>query len=459
MIDVVAKLWDFCSYLRHEGITYGNYIEQLTYLLFLKMAKEKESELPKGCTWDDLIKKSGSEILETYSLILQTLGKEKGMLGDIFARSRSEFSNPTNLKKLLNLIDEIDWFALPVDVKGAAYEGLLEKFASEEKGAGEYFTPRILIQSIVKCVKPDFRNSEEFTIHDPACGTGGFLIGAFEWIKEQTKGGSKLSIPDRNRLLKKTFSGMDNVVMTRRLALMNCYLHSIEPTIFFGDSLGEGSHVGQRYNVVLSNPPFGTRGAGGAPSRDDFLVKTANKQLNFVQHIITILKIGGIAAIVVPDSVLFDNSGKKIREHLLKSCNLHTLLRLPEGTFQPYAGVKANVFFITKGKPTEEVWYYDLRTNIQNINKGNALTEKLFEDFEKCYQTQPRKTSTRFKKITIDEIKENNFELDISVMDDKNTLVIGDLTEQNILIKEISKNLLFALKSIDKLLKNLGENK
>jgi len=458
MTDVVAKLWDFCNYLRHEGITYGNYIEQLTYLLFLKMAKEKESDLPKGNAWDDLIKKSGSELLEKYSLILQTLGKQKGMLGDIFARSRSEFSNPINLKKLLNLIDEIDWSSLSVDVKGAAYEGLLEKFASEEKGAGEYFTPRVLIKSIVRCVEPDFRNSEEFTIHDPACGTGGFLIGAFEWIKEQTKGGSKLSIPDRNRLLKKTFSGMDNVVMTRRLALMNCFLHSIEPTIFFGDSLGEGPHVGQRCNVVLTNPPFGTKGAGGAPSRDDFLVKTANKQFNFVQHVITILKIGGRSAMVVPDNVLFDNSGKKIREHLLKVCNLHTILRLPEGTFQPYAGVKANVIFFTKGKSTDEIWYYDLRTNIEIINKGNPLSDKIFEDFEKCYHNKPRKSSKRFKKFTFAEIKENNFSLDKQFIQDKKMLALENLPEPKVLAKEISKNLQLASKSIDELIKNLEGN-
>ena len=459
MIDPVPKLWDFCNYLRHEGITYGNYIEQLTYLLFLKMAKEKESELPKDCSWDNLIKNSGSELLEKYSSVLQTLGKQKGMLGDIFARSRSEFSNPTNLKTLLNLIDEIDWSSLPVDVKGAAYEGLLEKFASEEKGAGEYFTPRILIQAIVRCVGPDFRKSEEFSIHDPACGTGGFLIGAFEWIKNQTEGGSKLSNKDRNRLLKNTFSGMDNVVMTRRLALMNCYLHSIEPTIFFGDSLGEGPHVGQRYNVILTNPPFGSKGTGGAPTRDDFIVSTANKQLNFIQHIITILKLGGNAAMVVPDNVLFDNSGKKIREYLLKTCNLHTILRLPEGTFQPYTGVKANVIFFTKGKPTEEIWYYDLRTNVENTNKGNPLTEKLFEDFEKCYHSKPRKSTKRFKKFTLAEMEKNDFNLDIQIMEDGSRLAFENLPEPKILAIEISKNLQSGSKSIDELIKNLEEMK
>jgi len=414
MIDVVAKLWDFCNYLRHEGINYGNYIEQLTYLLFLKMAKEQEISLPKDCSWDDLIGYSGSELLEKYSTILQTLSKQGGNLGDVFARSRSEFSNPTNLKKLLNLIDEIDWMSLPVDVKAAAYEGLLEKFAAEEKGAGEFFTPRVVINVIVRCVKPDFRISDDFSIHDPACGTGGFLIGSFNWIKDQTKGGSQLKDKDKERLLKNTLSGMDNVVMTRRLALMNCYLHLIEPKIFFGDSLGDGQHVSLRHNVILTNPPFGTKGAGGAPSRDDFIVKTSSKQLNFILHVITILKIGGRAAMIVPDNVLFETSGRKVREHVLKTCNLHTLLRLPDGTFSPYTGVKANVIFFMKGKPTKEIWVYDLRTKIPIINKGNPLTEKLFEDFEKSYLKNPREENNRFKKYTIDDIAENDFNLKLT---------------------------------------------
>jgi type I restriction enzyme M protein len=308
-------------------------------------------------------------------------------------------------------------------------------------------------------MKPDFRKSEEFLIHDPACGTGGFLIGAFEWIKNQTKGGSQLSIKEQDRLLKKTFSGMDIVVMTRRLALMNCFLHSIEPKIYFGDALGEGPHVNQRYNVVMTNPPFGSKGAGGAPGRDDFISSTSNKQLNFIQHIITILKPGGNASMVVPDNVLFDNSGKKIREHLLKMCNLHTILRLPEGTFQPYAGVKANVIFFTRGKSTEEIWYYDLRTNVENINKGNPLTKKLFEDFEKCYDEKPRKSSKRFKQIKLDEIKEKDFNLDISIMEDDSRLELNKLPEPKILAEEISKNLQTSLNSINKLIKNLKDEK
>jgi len=264
MIDVENKLWDFCNYLRHDGITYGSYIEQLTFLLFLKMTKEKEVEIPQNCDWGGLIEYSGADLLDMYSEILRKLSQEKGILGIIFAGARSEFTNPTSLKKLLHLIDEIEWTSLSVDVKGKAYEGLLEKFASEEKGAGEYFTPRILIKIIVECIQPDFRNSEDFTIHDPACGTAGFLIGSYEWIKKITSGGSKLTVKDRERLLKNTFSGMDNVRLTRRLGFMNCYLHSLEPKIYFGDALADGPHTSKRYNVILTNPPFGSKGAGGS---------------------------------------------------------------------------------------------------------------------------------------------------------------------------------------------------
>jgi type I restriction enzyme M protein len=458
MTDVVNKLWDFCNYLRHDGITYGDYIEQLTYLLFLKMVQEKDITMPKGCSWNDLIQYSGSELLEGYSKILQTLAKEKGMLGDIFAQSLSRFNNPTNLKKLLNLINEIEWTTLDVDIKAAAYEGLLEKYAAEEKGAGQYFTPRVVIRSIVRCVRPDFRRSPDYTIHDPACGTGGFLIGAFEWIMKETENGSKLTIKDRDRLVKNAFSGMDNVQSTRRLALMNCYLHELEATIYYGDSLGEGPHAGKRYNVVLTNPPFGTRGAGGAPSRDDFLVTTSNKQLNFVQHAVTLLKVGGQAAIVVPDNVLFENSGKEIRMNLLKSCNLHTILRLPEGTFSPYSpGVKANVIFFTKGSATKEVWIYDLRTNIENINKGNPLDKSFFDDFEVNYYRDPRKETERFKKFTNQYIENRDYNLDIFWVKDRSSIDSSNLSSPIDLVEEAAEHLETALISVNKLLVKLGD--
>lgn len=458
MISVTTKLWDFCNYLRHDGVTYGDYIEQLTYLIFLKMVSEKEIKMPKGCSWNDLIEYSGSDLLEKYGSTLQKLSKEKGLLGDIFGQSLSRFNNPVNLKKLLNLIDGIEWTALDVDVKGEAYEGLLEKYAAEEKGAGQYFTSRVVIRAIVNCLKPDFRESPDFTIHDPACGTGGFLIGAFAWIMKQTDSGSKLNIKDRERLVKQTFSGMDNVQNTRRLAFMNCYLHEIEAKIYFGDALGEGVHVGKRYNVILTNPPFGSKGAGGSPLRDDFIVSTSNKQLNFIQHAMTILKIGGKAGIVVPDNVLFEQGGKGVREHLLKTCNLHTILRLPEGTFSPYsAGVKANVIFFTKGKSTENVWIYDLRTNIKNITKGNPLAQKLFKDFEESYNKKPRKESERFKKFTIEEIKKQKYDLDLFWLEDE-SLQSNVTSTPKSLISDVSNDLKSALKSIDKLVINIEKN-
>jgi type I restriction enzyme M protein len=460
MVDVVKKLWSFCDYLRDDGITYGDYIEQLTYLLFLKMANEKGRPMPEGTDWSDLIRYSGSELLDHYANILSTLAKHKGMLGDIFAQSLSKFTNSANLKKLLNLINEIEWTLLDIDVKAAAYEGLLEKYASEEKGAGQYFTPRVIIRSIIRCVKPEFQSSHEYSVHDPACGTGGFLIGAFEWIMKMTNNGAKLTIKDRERLVKRTLSGMDNVQGTRRLALMNCYLHELEATVYYGDSLGQGQHVGRRYDLVLTNPPFG-KGASGIPSRSDFLFSTTNKQLNFVQHCITITKSGGQVAMVVPDNVLFDRAGRDVREHLLKYCDLHTILRLPEGTFSPYSsGVKANVIFFKKGTSTREVWIYDLRTNINSINKGNPLTSSLFEEFECVYHLKPRNDSVRFKVFTRKDIEARNYNLDIFWLEHNTTDF--EIPDPYQLADEAARSLELALKSIkeiqNKLEEGLAEN-
>ena len=453
MTDVVAKLWGFCDYLRHDGMNYGLYIEQLTYLLFLKMTFENGQKLPKGCNWDELISHSGSELLEEYSDLLKKLSKEKGLLGDIFAKSNSAFNNPVNLKKLLNDLNEIDWSSTDIDIKGAAYEGLLEKYAATEKGAGQYFTPRPLIRSIIRCVKPNFVNSPEYSIHDPASGTCGFLIGAFEWIMKETDDGSKLKIKDRERLIKNTFSGGDNVVTTRRLGLMNCYLHKIEAKIYYGSSLDEGPHVSKRHNLILTNPPFG--GGGDVPDRADFLFQIKNKEMNFVQHVMTILKVGGQCAMVVPEGVLFDRDGKGIRENLLKQCNLHTILRLPEGTFVPYANAKANVLFFTKGKPTEEVWTYDLRTNIPNIRKRAPLTEKHFEEFEKSYLQKTRKQTERFQKQTIKQIQENNFDLEFKFIKDDSLIDLDNIPEPGVIVKDISKNLQSALKYVTELKESL----
>jgi len=415
MSEVVKKLWGFCNTLRHDGIGYGDYIEQLTYLLFLKLAQEKGVKLPNACTWNELKAKSGTDLLEKYGDILRTLSRQKDMLGDIFAGSLSKFREPVNLKKLIGLIDTTEWTAIDVDIKAEAYEGLLQKYAEEEKGAGQYFTPREAIRCVVRCIEPDIRARLDFTIHDPAVGTAGFLIGAYEWMMKQTKEGASLSPDERERLQLKTFSGGEIVMDTGRLALMNLYLHEIEADIYYGDSLAEGPHTSKRYDVVMTNPPFGTKGAGQAPVRDDFTVDTANKQLNFVQHVVNILKPGGRAAMVVPDNVLFEETaGKEVRKLLMEDCSLHTILRLPVGTFTPYSrGVKANIIFFTKGEPTREVWVYDNRTNVEKVAIRHPLTADYFKDFESCYHAQPRKETERFRGFGREEIAKRDDNLDI----------------------------------------------
>src|SRR5687768_5919093 len=259
MSDIVQKLWGFCHTLRHDGIDYGDYIEQITFLLFLKMADEREMELPKACDWKTLREKSGVDLADHYVDTLRTLGRQKGLLGDVYAEAQSRFNNPVNLKRLITLIDETEWTALNVNVKAQAYEGLLEKAASEgKKGAGQYFTPRVLIKSIVRCMKPDPRAHKEFTIGDPACGTGGFLVAAYEWLIEQTGGALDRDIAKRVR--QATYYGQDLVERPRRLASMNLYLHGLEPEVVLGDAIYEVPS-GRRFDVVLTNPPFGTRGA------------------------------------------------------------------------------------------------------------------------------------------------------------------------------------------------------
>lgn len=443
MPDIVQKLWGFCNTLRHDGIGYGDYIEQLTYLLFLKLADEKGVSVPKDCAWQHLKSLSGTNLTDHYIVVLRKLAKEKGILGDIFAGALSKFREPVNLKRLISLIDETEWSELDVDLKAEAYEGLLQKYAAEQKGAGQYFTPREAIRAIVRCMKPDFRENPEFTIHDPAAGTAGFLIGAFEWMMKQTNGGASLTRENRKRLLQKTYSGMDIVLETRRLALMNLYLHDVEAVIYYGDSLAEGSHVSKRYSCILTNPPFGTKGAGESSTRDDFTVKTSNKQLNFIQHVMTILKPGGRAAMVLPDNVLFeDHAGKEVRQILMNDCNVHTILRLPIGTFTPYsAGVKANVVFFRKGLKTEETWIYDLRTNVEKIAKRKPLTSSYFADFEKCYGNDPnvhprtkRKESERFRRFTRADILKRDDNLDIFWLKDEGALDSDNLPEPEDLI-------------------------
>ncbi len=460
MSDVVAKLWGFCNTLRHDGINYGDYIEQLTYLLFLKSVDEKGVPIPTQYDWKTLRAKSGTELRDHYTEVLRTLAKEKGILGDIFAGSLNKFREPVNLKKLIGLIDETEWTALDVDLKAQAYEGLLQKYAAEQKGAGQYFTPREAIRCVVRCMKPDTREASDFAIHDPACGTAGFLIGAYEWIMKQTHEGADLRRENRERLQKRTFSGVEIVLETKRLALMNLYLHEIEADIYYGDALAEGPHLGKKYDCIMTNPPFGTKGAGEAPLREDFTVKTSNKQLNFVQHLMTILKPSGRAAIILPDNVLFEeHAGREVRKLLLTDCDLHTILRLPTGTFTPYSpGVKANILFFRKGLPTEEVWTYDLRTNVEKVTKGHPLTDDYFKDFEACYNSKPRIETSRFKRFTKKEIEDRGFNLDMFWLRDESIGDSGDLSEPDDLVGNMISNLETALNALNKLALKLEAN-
>jgi type I restriction enzyme M protein len=467
MTDVVGKLWGFCNTLRHDGINYGDYIEQLTYLLFLKLADEKALGVPDGCGWPALRDRSGTDLLDRYVEVLRTLGKERGILGDIFAGSLSKFREPVNLKKLIALIDETEWVALDVDLKGQAYEGLLQKYAAEQKGAGQYFTPREAIRSVVRCTLTEIFRPQtgiNFTIHDPACGTAGFLIGAYEWIMCQTHEGADLRREDREQLQKRTFSGGEIVLETRRLAMMNLYLHEIEAETYYGDSLAEGPHTARKYDCVLTNPPFGTKGAGDVPAREDFTVQTSNKQLNFLQHVMHILNPGGRAAVVLPDNVLFeDHAGRDVRRLLMTDCDLHTILRLPIGTFTPYSpGVKANILFFRKGQPTGEVWIYDLRTNVEKVTKRHPLTADYFKDFETCYQCKPRAESERFRRFTRDEVSKRDDNLDIFWIKDESLGDSGDLPEPEDLVSEAVTQLetaLDALRDLALILDKNGNNK
>lgn len=434
MSDVVGRLWGYASTLRHDGVDYGDYIEQLTYLLFLKMAHESGLELPTypeatpsservevPTDWSYLRRQSGLELTDHYTKVLNALGRQPGILGDIFSGSQNRLMNPASLSRLIKAIDENEWTSLDVDVKAAAFEGLLEKSAAEgKKGAGQYFTPRPLIQTMVRVTKPDPRTSADFTIDDPACGTGGFLVAAYEWLVAET--GGVFDRETARRVREQTYFGQELVPRPRRLALMNLYLHQVEPHISLGDSIYDTPSA-RRYDVVLTNPPFGTRGASQAPTREDFTIETPNKQLNFLQHVLTILKPGGRAAVVVPDNVLFDGKAGEVFKILMQDAFVHTILRCPRGTFSPYTeGTRTNVIFLTKGQPTSRVWIYDARSNVPKITKKmRPLTSAHFEDFERCFGSNlngdsPRDAADsaegRWRDFSIEEIRDRNFKID-----------------------------------------------
>jgi type I restriction enzyme M protein len=419
------------------------------------MADERALDLPEHTDWVYLRKESGTELLEAYVDALRLLGKEHGILGDIFSGAQSRFTNPVNLKRLISLIDETEWTSLDVDVKAAAFEGLLEKAASEgKKGAGQYFTPRILIQSIVRCIKPDPCASNDFKVGDPACGTGGFLVGAYEWLLQQTGGALDRDIARRIRTT--TYYGQDLVARPRRLALMNLYLHQVEPHIKLGDSIYEAPDA-QRFDVVLTNPPFGTRGANQAPDRDDFVIQTSNKQLNFLQHVMTILKPGGRAAVVVPDNCLFADQAGEVFKILMEDCDLHTVLRLPRGTFTPYSpGTKTNVIFFIKGRPTETTWIYDGRANVPSITKKERpLTAGHFGEFERCFGNDPHgkakrsesdSAGGRWRPFTLAEVQQRHYKLDaLKWLRDEEADDLDELPEPEELIVEAMEELNLAL--------------
>jgi type I restriction enzyme M protein len=475
---LVQKLWNYCNILRDDGLSYGDYVEQLTFLLFLKMADEqsrapyhKPSPIPKGFDWPALLKVDGDDLETLYRHVLEELGKRPGMLGIIFRKAQNKIQDPSKLRRLIvDLIDKETWTSLDADLKGDAYEGLLEKNAADVKGgAGQYFTPRPLIAAIVEVMAP----APGQTICDPACGTGGFLLAAFDHL-------SKLPHLDRaqKKALKNgTFHGIELVDSVTRLCAMNLLLHGIGGSEADGLSLETSLPVTTKdalagkhgeYDLVLANPPFGKKssvtiiGADGEQSkesltinRDDFWATTSNKQLNFLQHIFTILKQHGRAAVVLPDNVLFEGgAGETIRRQLLQQADVHTLLRLPTGIF--YAqGVKANVLFFDR-KPaadkkawTEKLWIYDLRTNQHFTLKENTLKRPDLDDFVACYNPKnrhTRKESERFKSFTYDElIKRDKVNLDIFWLKDDALEDSANLPAPGIIAADIVADLEAAL--------------
>jgi type I restriction enzyme M protein len=432
------------------------------------MADEKGIQIPQGYDWDSLKEKSGEELKDHYARLLGVFQKQPGILGDIFNQSMPRFNNAVNLKRLVTLIDEEEWSAMNVDVKGQAFEGLLEKAASEgKKGAGQYFTPRVLIQTIVRVMKPDPRGKPDFTICDPACGTGGFLVAAYEWLMQTTRGGA-LDRREIARIKEQVYCGQELVPRPRRLALMNLFLHGIQAKIYLGDSIYEAKR-GELYDCILTNPPFGTKGANQAPDRDDFTIATSNKQLNFVQHVMSILKPGGRAAMVLPDNCLFEDKAGEVFAILVQDCNLHTVLRLPRGTFTPYSqGVKANVIFFQKGMPTQAVWIFDARSNVPGITKKDRpLATEHFAEFEKCYGLDPNGQSVtkdlgeagRLRKFPISDIQARGYKLDITWLKDESLEDTEELPEPQDLAKEAIGELEGVVADLQEIVKMLEEKK
>ncbi|MBI1851997.1 MAG: SAM-dependent DNA methyltransferase [Planctomycetes bacterium] len=477
---LVQKLWNYCNVLRDDGLSYGDYVEQLTFLLFLKMADEqcqlrgKPSAVPKGLDWPSLLSKDGDELETHYRHVLDSLGKRNGMLGLIFKKAQNKIQDPAKLRRLIvDLIDKENWSSLSADVKGDAYEGLLQKNAEDVKGgAGQYFTPRALIAAIVDVMAP----RPEDTICDPACGTGGFLLAAHDSIAKH----HSLDKEQKRRLKSGSLHGIELVDGVTRLCAMNLLLHGIggdaDATLPLQTRDALASKHGE-YDMVLANPPFGKKSsvtivneAGEQQkeslviNRDDFWATTSNKQLNFVQHIFTILKQHGRAAVVVPDNVLFEGgAGETVRRELLKQADVHTLLRLPTGIF--YAqGVKANVLFFDRKpaqeKPwTQKLWIYDLRTNRHFTLKENTLTRADLDDFVACYHAKnrhERKETECFKSFGYYELtKRDKANLDIFWLKDDSLEDSANLPAPHVIAAEISEDLQAALEQFGTIAEDL----
>lgn len=464
---LIKKVGDIANVMAAAGVGFTDYITQLTYILFLKMDEEKEeigleSTIPDGYKWKDLVNLNGTDLIEKYEEILKELAKEEGLIGTIFTKAANKIDSPVKLAKIIEMVNSENWYMMEGDLKGAIYESILEKNGQDKKsGAGQYFTPRALIQAMVSVTDPQITE----TVADPACGTAGFLLAAYEHMKKQAKNSNQLTNLKNNALF-----GADNTPLVVTLASMNLYLHDIgthTSPIVCQDSLLDTSD--KMYDVILANPPFGTRPQGSgevSAVRSDF-IKTSDNQVNFLQHIMSIVKTGGRVAVVLPDNVLTDgNATAKVREKLLKDFNLHTILRLPTGIF--YAnGVKTNVLFIEKGKSTEDIWVYDYRIGIKHTLVQKPLTRKHLDDFVSCYcsgHMQDRvptyseeNPNGRWRKFTKDEVySRDQLKLDFKwiVSEEADDRTLTEMISQ---IKEESANIAKAVAELEKLIGEVDE--
>lgn len=467
--SLIKKVWNMATVLAGVGVGFTDYITQLTYLLFLKMDDEnvklfgEDSAIPEGCGWKSFRELDGMDLLDQYEETLKKLSQEDGLIGTIYTKAVNKIEQPVYLKKVITMIDEEDWLGMDVDVKGAIYEGILEKNGQDKKsGAGQYFTPRPLIRAMVDCIQPKIGE----TVCDPACGTGGFLLAAYDYMKSQSQDKYK-----RDFLRNHALHGSDNTPLVVTLASMNLYLHGVgtgRSPIVCEDSLEKESTINP--DVILANPPFGTRATGSVNiNRPDFYIDTKNNQLNFLQHMMLMLRRGGRAAVVLPDNVLFEGTGEPIRRRLLTDFNLHTILRLPTGIF--YANrVKANVLFFTKGEPTKETWYYDYRTDIKHTLATNPMRRHHLDDFVACYNTSDisarketfdtdNNPNGRWRKYAVEDLlKRDKTSLDITWIRQGNDAEDVSLSELMADIKEKSDKIASAVAQLEKLFAKLNIN-